>query len=71
MVTKIESLPANDFVFDVVELSHLIVCQSKLIEVPISYHARSLGQGKKINWYHGWRCFLAIIRLRFRRANAV
>lgn len=71
LVAKAESLLANDFVFDVVELSHLIVYRSKLVEVPIFYHARSLGQGKKLNWYHGWRCFWAIIRLRFSRANVI
>lgn len=68
-VAKVKSLSANDFVFDVVELSHLIVRRSKLIEVPISYHARSLEQGKKLNWYHGWRCFWAIIRLRLSPAR--
>ena len=63
-VTEIEFLPANDFVFDVVELSHFLIRNPRLIEVPITYEARALGQGKKLNWRHGWRCFLAMIRLR-------
>ncbi len=63
-VTEIEFLPANDFVFDVVELSHFLVRNSRLVEVPITYQARALSQGKKLNWRHGWRCFLTMIRLR-------
>ncbi|MBI2100525.1 MAG: glycosyltransferase [Candidatus Vogelbacteria bacterium] len=63
-VTELEFLPANDFVFDVVQLSHLLVRHSKVLEVPITYRARDLSQGKKLNWRHGWRCFWAMIHLR-------
>jgi len=31
-------------------------------EVPISYHGRSGGEGKKIGWRDGWRALRAIVR---------
>ena len=50
-------LPSNDFVFDVVELSFFLLRNSKKInEVPIKYDSRDKGEGKKLNWRHGWRC---------------
>ncbi len=62
-VKEIEVLPANDFVFDVVQMSHLLIKKSKVLEIPITYHARALTQGKKLNWRHGWRCLVAMIKL--------
>jgi len=51
-------LPANDFVFDVIELTDFLLRKDRnLIEVPVSYNSRKMVEGKKMNWRHGWRCF--------------
>lgn len=34
-------------------------------EVPISYHARTAQEGKKIKWYDGLECIWALIKYRF------
>ena len=36
----------------------------KIIEVPISYHGRSVGDGKKIRWQDGLKAFLTLIKYR-------
>ena len=54
--------PNNDFIFDIIELTHVLI-KGKLTEVPISYKARSRKEGKKINWRHGLRCIIAILRI--------
>lgn len=56
-------LPSDDFVFDVVELTHFLASRSKIVEVPILYRSRPRGEGKKLNWRHGVRCFFAMLRL--------
>lgn len=55
--------PSNDFVFDVIELSYVLVNKASIAEVPISYESRSTKEGKKMNWLHGWRCFRRIVSL--------
>jgi len=35
---------------------------ARFMEVPISYRARSAGEGKKIGWRDGWRALRAIVR---------
>ncbi len=63
-VPELLELPANDFVYDVVEMSHkLIHSQDRVAEVPISYASRNKTEGKKLNWVHGIRCFWRIISL--------
>ena len=37
-----------------------------IMEVPISYKARSFQQGKKINWRDGFRAIWALVKYRFR-----
>ncbi len=52
------SLSANDFVFDVIELTDLLLRKNRnIIEIPIRYVSRKKTEGKKLNWRHGWRCF--------------
>jgi hypothetical protein len=34
-------------------------------EVPISYQARTYGQGKKIKWYDGVECIWTLLKYRF------
>ncbi len=36
----------------------------RIIEVPISYHGRSVGDGKKIRWQDGLKAFLTLIKYR-------
>jgi len=64
LVPRLIYLPSNDFVFDVIELTHQLIMSDKVIEVPINYKPRSKKEGKKINWRHGIRCLFAILRLR-------
>jgi glycosyltransferase involved in cell wall biosynthesis len=56
-------LPAQDFVFDVVELSYFLLKKSRILEVPIHYESRAGAEGKKLNWRHGYRCLSRIISL--------
>jgi glycosyltransferase involved in cell wall biosynthesis len=63
-IKDVISLPSDDFVFDVVELSYMLFREKHLIiEVPVHYNSRKKAQGKKMNWRHGWRCFKRIIAL--------
>jgi glycosyltransferase involved in cell wall biosynthesis len=57
------SLPSNDFVFDVVDMTYLLHTKGPIVEVPIWYAARTEEQGKKLNWRHGVRVFKQIMRL--------
>lgn len=54
----------NDFVFDVIEMTHIFVRAGIVQEVPIHYAARSRNAGKKLNWRHGVYCVMAILRLK-------
>ncbi len=54
----------NDFVFDAVDLTHVLVKAGPITEVPISYTARSKKTGKKLNWSHGLDIVLAILLTR-------
>jgi hypothetical protein len=37
---------------------------ARVEEVPITYHARSIAEGRKIRWYHGFRTLWALISCR-------
>ncbi len=54
----------DDFVFDAVDLTHTLVQSGPIIEVPITYTARSKKTGKKLNWTHGLDIVLAIVLTR-------
>jgi len=62
------NLKHDDFVFDIVELTHLLVSGGKIAEVPVKYTPRLTREGKKLNWRHGLRCFLAVLKLNLRTA---
>jgi len=62
-IEELSNQPANDFVFDVIELSHVLARKEKIIEIPVSYVSRKKTEGKKLNWRHGWRCLLRAISL--------
>ncbi len=69
-VFSIEHVPAllksshDDFVFDAVDLTHTLVKAGPVVEVPISYTARSKKTGKKMNWKHGLDILIAIMLVR-------
>jgi len=63
-IKDVVSLPSDDFVYDVVELSLMLFRERhSIIEVPVHYDSRKKAEGKKMNWRHGWRCFKRIIAL--------
>ena len=63
-IEGLSKMPANDFVFDVIELSYVLACKEKIIEIPVSYISRKKVEGKKLNWRHGWKCFRRMFSLR-------
>lgn len=66
MVPKLLNLKNNDFIFDAVELTHQLVLNGRIVEVPIQYKARSKKDGKKLNWHHGFKCLFSMLKLRLR-----
>ncbi len=54
----------KDFVFDAVDLTHLLTSRERVVEVPITYRARTKTGGKKLSAGHGLRIVLALIALR-------
>lgn len=73
-VDELMKQPSRDFVFDVIELSYVLMRRERIVEVPISYESRGSKAGKKINWKHGLRCLSRIVTLSagggYRRAHA-
>lgn len=61
LVPELATQPSDDFVFDAVELTRVIAKRERVSEIPITYHARSREEGKKLNWRHGVRAGLAIL----------
>jgi len=64
LVKEIIEQPSNDFVFDAIELTHVIARRATIVEVPISYHSRTHREGKKISWSDGVKCVFATFCLR-------
>lgn len=65
LVPTIVCWPSNDFVFDAVELTYALASSGSIVEVPIHYHARTKQEGKKLNWRHGLRSVMMIIKIAF------
>jgi len=65
IVAQLIRSPHNDFVFDIVDLTYQLKSNGRIVEVPISYVARSVKEGKKLNWRHGVKCLIAMIGLKF------
>jgi glycosyltransferase involved in cell wall biosynthesis len=51
----------DDFVFDAVDITLLLVSSGHIAEVPIAYAARSKQGGKKLNWVHGIEIVFALL----------
>ena len=58
-------LRSNGFDLDFEIAARLARSRARMLEVPISYHARSKAQGKKLRaWRDGWKAVLALVRAR-------
>lgn len=64
-VPRLESLKGEDFVFDVIKLTYVLVKGGRVVEVPITYVARTREEGKKLRWIHGVKCLVAIWKIKF------
>ncbi|MDP3727232.1 MAG: glycosyltransferase [bacterium] len=64
LIPEILRLPGDDFVFDAIELTKALFSGGRIEEVPIRYRARGRQEGKKLNWRHGVRCLLAMLKIR-------
>ncbi len=58
---------SDHFAFETEVTAKLVRGGSRILEVPIAYEARSVAQGKKINWIRALAMYGAIIRFRFQR----
>jgi dolichol-phosphate mannosyltransferase len=65
LVQSLMYLPSDDFVFDAVDLTYALSQAGAIAEVPITYTARTKRDGKKLNWTHGVKCLMAILRIKF------
>jgi dolichol-phosphate hexosyltransferase len=54
------------FGLDTEMTAKLLKCGVRPFEVPISYHSRSVAEGKKIGWQDGVECLQVLSRVRFR-----
>jgi dolichol-phosphate mannosyltransferase len=54
---------SNDFAFDVVEMTYVLVKSPSLVEVPISYSPRNKKQGKKLKIKHGINVLYVILKI--------
>jgi glycosyltransferase involved in cell wall biosynthesis len=69
-ILKTLPLRENDFRFDP-ELTVMLARRGiAIVELPISYHPRSVAEGKKINWKDWFRWVWVFARLRFLPRNA-
>ncbi|KND49539.1 MAG: Glycosyl transferase, family 2 [Parcubacteria bacterium C7867-008] len=56
--------PSDDFVFDAIEMTYILQHAGTVAQVPITYHPRTVTEGKKIRARHGIYCLLAIVFFR-------
>jgi dolichol-phosphate mannosyltransferase len=68
-VLKTIPLKENDFRFDPELTSMLVKRGYKIPEYPISYHPRSVAEGKKINWKDGFKWVWVFTKVRFQTVN--
>lgn len=57
-------LLADGFEFDNELVCKLLRRRARIVEVPIRYHPRVYGEGKKIRWQHGVRMLWTIVKWR-------
>ncbi len=64
-ILKTLTLKENDFRFDPELTCKLALKGVKIAEYPVSYHPRTIAEGKKINWKDWFRWVWVFITLRF------
>ncbi len=64
IIPALLSAPSEDFVFDAVELTHVISSHCTVAQVPVTYKPRSRAEGKKIRARHGLFSAFAILFIR-------
>lgn len=60
LIPRLIVFPGSDFSFDVIDMTHALAKSGKIVEVPISYTARTRREGKKLCFSHGLKCLRAI-----------
>ena len=65
----LQSLPLRDTGFGFCAEATAMVCRlgERIVEVPISYHPRSMEEGKKIRWSDGLEALWVLVKYRFAR----
>lgn len=63
LTEKLIAQPSQGFAFDAIELTHVLIRNSRVAEVPIRYSPRSVAEGKKLQWKHGISCVWSILRI--------
>ena len=56
--------PSDDFVFDSIEMTHVLHTGGRVVQVPIRYYPRTHAEGKKLRLEDGVKSAVAIILLR-------
>ncbi len=59
------SLISNGFEIEAELTAKILRSDCQILELPISYHHRTFGQGKKINWRDGFKAIRILIKYRF------
>ncbi len=65
LVPELLKCKNQSFIFDMVDLTHVLATHEKIIEVPISYRARTKQNGKKLKWTDGIRAVTRMFALKF------
>jgi len=68
----LQSLPLREDGFGFCAEATALVCRlgERILEVPISYHPRSMAEGKKIRWTDGLAAVWLLLKHRFARVRA-
>jgi glycosyltransferase involved in cell wall biosynthesis len=64
-ILKTIKLESRGFDFEPEITAKLLRRGYRILEIPISYVGRSSGEGKKIDWRHGWPALYALVKYRF------
>ncbi len=69
-VARALELRCNGFDLDAEITCRLLRAGERIVEVPVTYEARSVDEGKKLSPGVGWSVLRAIVRVRFARSRA-
>lgn len=66
-ISRLVCISGDGFSFDAVDLTYVLVAGGgRVVEVPITYTARTRQEGKKLNWTHGVVCLVSMWKIKFR-----